>query len=136
MRFRVLSKVWLGRYDISVRHFLWMHLTLIGQQNMNGAALESWRFVVDYDLRCQFINYYNILYLFQSTVYLMDIGPTLITIHELLKDKYPDTIDWARYKQWRSVFISSYLSFNSNNLFYLIFNGDRLLYMSFPIPVK
>ena len=28
---------------------------------INGAALESWQFVVDYELRHQFINYYDIL---------------------------------------------------------------------------
>ena len=38
-------------------------LTLIGQQNFNGAALKFWRFVVDYELRCQYINYYDILLL-------------------------------------------------------------------------
>ena len=27
--------------DMSLRHSLWMYLTLIGQQNVNGAALES-----------------------------------------------------------------------------------------------
>ena len=27
----------------------------------NSTALESWRFVVDYELRCQSINYYDIL---------------------------------------------------------------------------
>ena len=36
---------------MSLRHSLWMCLTLNGQQNING---------VD-ELRCQFINYYNIL---------------------------------------------------------------------------
>ena len=49
-------------------HVIWVYLTLIGQQNVNGAALESRRFVVEYELRCQFINNYDILYLFKSTV--------------------------------------------------------------------
>ena len=31
----------------------WMYLTLIGQQNVNGAALESWRLVMDNELRSQ-----------------------------------------------------------------------------------
>ena len=47
--------------DIKLRHSLWMDLTLIGQQNVNGAALESRRFVMDYELRCQFISYHGIL---------------------------------------------------------------------------
>ena len=64
VRFLVFTNVWLGPSDMSLRHSLWMNLTPIGQQNVNGAALESWRFVVDYELRCQFINYYDILYLF------------------------------------------------------------------------
>ena len=46
------TKVWLGPSYISLRHSLWMYLTLIGQQNVNGAALESWPFVVDNELRC------------------------------------------------------------------------------------
>ena len=62
-------------------HSLWMYLTLIGQQNVNGVALESWRFVVDYELRCQFINYYDILYLF--VIDGIFNGYMLITIHEL-----------------------------------------------------
>ena len=49
---------------MSLRHSLWMNLTLIGQQNGNGVALASRLFVVDNELRCQFINYYDILYLF------------------------------------------------------------------------
>ena len=53
--------VWLGSSDMNLRHSLWMKLTLIGQRNTNGAALESWRFVVDHELRCQVINYYDIL---------------------------------------------------------------------------
>ena len=36
-------------------------LPLDGQQNDNGMVLESWRFVVDYESRCQFINNYDIL---------------------------------------------------------------------------
>ena len=42
-----------GPSDMSLRHSLWMDLTLIGQQNIN-----------DYELMCQFINYYDILQLF------------------------------------------------------------------------
>ena len=53
-----------GPSDISLRHSRWMYLTLIGQQNVNCAALEFRRFDVDYKLRCQFINYWYILYLF------------------------------------------------------------------------
>ena len=53
--------VWLGSSDINLCHSPWMNLTLIGQQNVSGAALESWRFIVDYELRCQYINYYDIL---------------------------------------------------------------------------
>ena len=30
-----------GPSDMSLRHSLWMKLSLIGQQNINGAALES-----------------------------------------------------------------------------------------------
>ena len=52
-----------GPSDISLPHSLWMYLTLIGRQNVNGAALESCRFVMDYELKCQFINYHDILYL-------------------------------------------------------------------------
>ena len=37
--------------DISFHHSLWMNLTLIGQQNINGAALEYRRFVLDYELK-------------------------------------------------------------------------------------
>ena len=36
-------------------------ISLISQQNVYGTALESWQFVVDCELRCQFINYYDIL---------------------------------------------------------------------------
>ena len=39
-----------------LRHSLWVYLTLIGHQNFNGAATESWWFAVEYELRCQFIN--------------------------------------------------------------------------------
>ena len=60
-------------WHIRHRHSLWMYLTVIGQQNVNGAALESWRVVVDHELRCQFINDYDIRYLFKSTVYLIVI---------------------------------------------------------------
>ena len=49
---------------MSLRHSLWIYLTLIGQQNVNDAALVSLLFVMDYELRCQFNNYYNILWLF------------------------------------------------------------------------
>ena len=31
----------MGPSDISLRHSLWMYLTLIGQQSVYGAALES-----------------------------------------------------------------------------------------------
>ena len=48
-----------GPPDMGHRHSLWLYLSLIGQQNVNGATLESWRFVVDYELRWQFINYYD-----------------------------------------------------------------------------
>ena len=48
---------------MSLRHSCWMYLTLIGQQNINGTALESWRFM-DYELICQYINYQDILYHF------------------------------------------------------------------------
>ena len=51
----------LGPSDISLRHSFWMYLTLIGHQSVNGAALESWLFLMDCELRCQFINYYDIL---------------------------------------------------------------------------
>ena len=34
-------KVRLGPSDMSLRHYLWVCFTLIGQQNVNGAALES-----------------------------------------------------------------------------------------------
>ena len=38
-----------GPGDMSLCHSrsVWMYLTLIGQQNVNGAVLESCRFVVD-----------------------------------------------------------------------------------------
>ena len=36
----VFTNVLLGSSDMSFRHSLWMYLTLIGQQNDNGAALE------------------------------------------------------------------------------------------------
>ena len=49
VRFPVLTYVWLGPSDISLRDSLWMYFTLIGQQNVSGAALESWRFVMDYE---------------------------------------------------------------------------------------
>ena len=55
------SNVWPGTSDMGFRHSLWMYLNLIGQQNINGAYLESWRFVVGYELRCQFKHHYNIL---------------------------------------------------------------------------
>ena len=45
---------------MSLRHSRGMYLTLFSQQNPNGAALESWWFVVDHELRCQFLNYYDI----------------------------------------------------------------------------
>ena len=41
-----------------VPHSIWMYLTLIGQQKYNGATLDS---VVDYELRCQFIDYNDIM---------------------------------------------------------------------------
>ena len=56
-----LSNVWLGPDVVILRHFLWMYLTLIGQQKVNGAAFEFWRFDTDYELRCEFINHSNIL---------------------------------------------------------------------------
>ena len=46
VRFLVFTNVWLGPFDMSLCHSLWMNLTLIGQQNINGAALESSPFVV------------------------------------------------------------------------------------------
>ena len=61
VRLLMFINVCLGSSDISLRHSLWIYLTSMGQQNINGAALESWLFVVDYELRCQFINYYDIL---------------------------------------------------------------------------
>ena len=64
VRFLVFTNVWLGPSDVSLHHSLWMFLTLIGQQNVNGVAFESWRYVAHYKLRCQFINNYDILYLF------------------------------------------------------------------------
>ena len=64
VQFPLLTYVWLGPSDTNLCHSLGMYLTMIGQQNVNGAALESWQFVMDYELRCQFINYYNVLYLF------------------------------------------------------------------------
>ena len=51
--------VWLGPSDMNLLHSLWMNWTLIGQENINDAALESWRLIVDYELICQFINYYD-----------------------------------------------------------------------------
>ena len=58
-----INQYWLGPSDISLRHSRWMYLTVIGQQNVNGTALEFWRFDVEYELRCQFINW-DSLYLF------------------------------------------------------------------------
>ena len=59
---------WLNSKDQCVTGPLWHEpssLTLdeldSGRQNIYGATHESWRFVVDYELRCQFINYYDIL---------------------------------------------------------------------------
>ena len=47
--------VWLGPSDIILRTWLWLvNITY-------GATFESWQFVMDYELRCQFN---NILYLF------------------------------------------------------------------------
>ena len=39
--YSAISSVRLGPSDISLRHSIWMYLTLIGKQNVNGAALES-----------------------------------------------------------------------------------------------
>ena len=55
-----LPNVWLSPSDMSLRHSRCMSLTQIGPKKVNGAALESWWFDVDYELRCQFINYYDI----------------------------------------------------------------------------
>ena len=52
----VFINVLLGLSDMSLRHSLWMYLTVIGRQNFNGVALEYRRFV-DFELRRQFINY-------------------------------------------------------------------------------
>ena len=57
----VACNLWLCILWAPLRHSLWLYLSLIGQQDVNGAALESWLFVVDYELRYQFINYYDIL---------------------------------------------------------------------------
>ena len=51
----------MGPIDVSLRHSLWMCLTLIGQQIVNGAAFESWRYDMDCELRCQFINNYDVM---------------------------------------------------------------------------
>ena len=48
--------VWLCPSDISLCTWLWLV-----NINFYGAAFESWKFVMDYELRCQFN---NILYLF------------------------------------------------------------------------
>ena len=42
-----LSTVWLGPNTVSLCHSLWMYLTLISQQKVNGAAFESWWFDLD-----------------------------------------------------------------------------------------
>ena len=41
VRFLVFINVLLGPSDMSLRHSIWIYLTPIGQQNINGAALES-----------------------------------------------------------------------------------------------
>ena len=64
----MFANVWLSSSGMSLRHSLWKSWTLIGQQNFNGAALDSCRFVVDFELRCQ--SRYFVLY--ESTVHLMD----------------------------------------------------------------
>ena len=41
VQFLGFTNVLLGPSDMGLRHSLWMNLTLSGQQNINGAALES-----------------------------------------------------------------------------------------------
>ena len=38
--YSTISSVWLGPSDINLRHSLWMNLTLIGQQKVNGMPLN------------------------------------------------------------------------------------------------
>ena len=38
--YRAISNERLGPSDMSLRHSLWIYLTPIGQQNVNGAALD------------------------------------------------------------------------------------------------
>ena len=56
----LLSYMWLGPDDLS----LWIYMTMIGQQQVNGLAIEFLRFDMDYVLRYQFIIYFDILQFF------------------------------------------------------------------------
>ena len=74
----VYQCMYLGPNHKGLGHSIWMYLTLIGQQNADGTPLESWRFVVEYELNSQLL-WYSVAILING----ISNGHTLITIHAL-----------------------------------------------------